>query len=391
MKMLIKNANIITPYEIAKDSSLAIKDGKIEKIFHREKVNENEFDEIIDAEGKYLSPGFIDIHNHGNFGHDAMEGNYEALDGMANFHIKNGVTSYLATTMTAKVEDIKKALEVAGEYINDGSNYSNVKAQVLGVYLEGPYFSMEKKGAQPPEYIKNPDLDEVKEFIKISKNTIKVVAVAPELEGAEEFIRYLKNEGIAVAAGHSNATFDEAKKGIDAGVSIATHLYNGMRAFSHREPGIIGAVLTDERVACEMICDGIHLNPGAMDLAVKAKGKDGIILMSDAMMATGLKEGKYELGGQAVYVKDGAARLKEGNLAGSTLTLNKSVYNMVNMVGVKLEDAIRMATLNPAKAIGVDNEKGSIEVGKDADLIIFDENINISKAIVKGKIRQLTI
>ena len=391
MKMLIKNATFITPYEIAKDSSLAIKDGKIEKIFHREKVNENEFDEIIDAEGKYLSPGFIDIHNHGNFGHDAMEGNYEALDGMANFHIKNGVTSYLATTMTAKVEDIKKALEVAGEYINDGSNYSNVKAQVLGVYLEGPYFSMEKKGAQPPEYIKNPDLDEVKEFIKISKNTIKVVAVAPELEGAEEFIRYLKNEGIAVAAGHSNATFDEAKKGIDAGVSIATHLYNGMRAFSHREPGIIGAVLTDERVACEMICDGIHLNPGAMDLAVKAKGKDGIILMSDAMMATGLKEGKYELGGQAVYVKDGAARLKEGNLAGSTLTLNKSVYNMVNMVGVKLEDAIRMATLNPAKAIGVDNEKGSIEVGKDADLIIFDENINISKAIVKGKIRQLTI
>ena len=196
MKMLIKNANIITPYEIAKDSSLAIKDGKIEKIFHREKVNENEFDEIIDAEGKYLSPGFIDIHNHGNFGHDAMEGNYEALDGMANFHIKNGVTSYLATTMTAKVEDIKKALEVAGEYINDGSNYSNVKAQVLGVYLEGPYFSMEKKGAQPPEYIKNPDLDEVKEFIKISKNTIKVVAVAPELEGAEEVIRYLDRKSV---------------------------------------------------------------------------------------------------------------------------------------------------------------------------------------------------
>ena len=153
----------------------------------------------------------------------------------------------------------------------------------------------------------------------------------------------MKNEGIKIAVGHSNATFEEAKIGIDAGATIATHLYNGMRAFSHRDPSIIGAVLTDERVACEMICDGIHLHVGAMDLAVKVKGKDGIILISDAMMATGLEDGEYGLGGQVVYVKDGAARLKEGNLAGSTLTLNKAVYNMANMVGVKLEDIVRMA------------------------------------------------
>lgn len=387
MKILIKNANIITPYEIKRDSSLAIEDGKIANIFHEKVVDEKGFDEVIDAEGKYLSPGFIDIHNHGNFGHDAMEGTYEALDSMANYHIQNGVTSYLATTMTSDVQNIKEALKVAGEYITNGSNYSKVKSQVLGIYLEGPYFSMEKKGAQPPEYIKNPDLDEIKEFIKVSNNTIKVVSLAPELEGAEEFTRYLKNEGIMIAAGHSDATFDEAKIGIDAGITIATHLYNGMKAFSHREPGIIGAVLTDERVTCEMICDGIHLHVGAMDLAVKMKGKDGIILISDAMMATGLEDGKYELGGQAVYVKDGAARLKEGNLAGSTLTLNRAVYNIVNMVNVNLEDAVRMATLNPAKAIGVDDVKGSIEIGKDADLIIFDENINVSNAIIKGKIR----
>ena len=387
MKMLIKNANIITPYEIKRGSSLVIEDGKIANIFNGEVTDEKAYDEILDVEGKYLSPGFIDVHNHGNFGHDAMEGTYEALESMADYHIKNGVTSYLATTMTGDPKLIKKALKNIGEYVNDGSNYSKVKSQVLGVYLEGPYFSMEKKGAQPPEYIKDPDLDEIKEFIEISKDTIKVVAVAPELEGAKEAVRYLKNEGIKISAGHTNATFDEAKAGIDLGITQATHLYNGMRAYSHREPGVIGAVLTDERVVCEMICDGIHLHSGAMDLAVKMKGKGGIVLISDAMMATGLKEGEYELGGQSVFVKEGAARLEDGTLAGSTLTLNRAVYNMVHMVNVPLEDAVRMASLNPAKAIGVDDVKGSIDIGKDADLIIFDADLNVSKAMVKGKVK----
>ena len=387
MKTLIKNANIITPYEIKKGSSLVIENGKISNIFNGEIYNEESYDKIIDGEGKYLSPGFIDLHNHGNFGHDAMEGTYEALDIIADFHIKKGVTSFLATTMTEEADKIKKAVKNIGEYVNDGENNRDVKAQVLGVYLEGPYFSMEKKGAQPPQYIKNPDLEEIKNLIELSKNTIKIVALAPEIEGAKEAIKYLKEKGITISAGHTNGTFDEAKSGIDLGITQATHLYNGMRAYSHREPGVIGAVLTDERVACEMICDGIHLHVGAMDLAVKMKGKDGIILISDAMMATGLEDGKYELGGQDVYVKEGAARLEDGTLAGSTLTLNKAVYNMVHMVNIPLEDAVRMASLNPARAIGVDNKKGSIEIGKDADLIIFDDDLNILKAMVKGKVR----
>ena len=387
MKILIKNANIITPYEIKRGSSLVIEDGKIANIFNEETPAKESYDEIIDVEGKYLSPGFIDLHNHGNFGHDAMEGTDEALDTMADYHIKNGVTSYLATTMTEEPGKIKEAVKNIGEYVKNGSKDSKTKAQVLGIYLEGPYFSMEKKGAQPPQYIKNPDLDEIKDLIKLSQDTIKIIALAPELEGAKESIKYLKEEGITITAGHTNATFDEAKAGIDLGITQATHLYNGMRAYSHREPGVIGAVLTDERVACEMICDGIHLHVGAMDLAIKMKGKDGIILISDAMMATGLKDGKYELGGQDVYVKEGAARLEDGTLAGSTLTLNKAVYNIVHMVNIPLEDAVRMASLNPAKAIGMSKEKGSIEIGKDADLIVFDEDLNISKAMVKGNIR----
>lgn len=389
MKTLIKNANIITPYEIKRCSNLAIEDGKIADIFSGEIKDVDSYDEIIDAEGKYLSPGFIDLHNHGNFGHDAMEASYEALESMADFHIKNGITAYLATTMTEHPEKIRAAVKNIGEYIESGSNDSKVKSQVLGIYLEGPYFSMEKKGAQPPEYIKDPDLDEIKELIELSKNNIKVVAIAPELKGAEESIKYLKNEGITISAGHTNATFEEAKRGIDLGITQGTHLYNGMRSYSHREPGVVGAVLTDERVVCEMICDGIHLHAGAMDLAVKMKGKEGIILISDAMMATGLQDGKYVLGGQDVYVKEGAARLEDGTLAGSTLTINKAVYNMVHMVNVPLNDAVRMASLNPAKAIGMDDRKGSIEIGKDADLIIFDEDIKVSKALIKGKIKEI--
>ncbi|GMG98105.1 N-acetylglucosamine-6-phosphate deacetylase [Tepidimicrobium xylanilyticum] len=386
MKILIKNANIVTPYEIKRSSSLVIEDGKIINIC-KGLCEDGSFDEIIDAEGNYLSPGFIDIHNHGNFGHDFMEATFEAFDIMADFHIKNGVTSFLATTITQKDSAIRRALISVGEYIESGSKDSKIKAQMLGIYLEGPYFAVEKKGAQPEEYIKTPDIGELKEFIDLSKNNIKIVALAPEIDGAKEAVRFLREKGITISAAHTVATYEEAKLGMDMGITLITHLYNGMRDFSHREPGIIGAALTDERVACELICDGIHLHVGAMELAVRMKGKDGIVLVSDAMMATGLEDGKYELGGQDVYVRDGAARLEDGTLAGSTLTLDRAVYNMVHLVGVSLEDAVRMASLNPARVIGVERTKGSIEIGKDADLIVFDRDINILMAIVKGKVR----
>lgn len=386
MKILIKNANIVTPYEIKRSSSLVIEDGKIINIC-KGLCEDGSFDEIIDAEGNYLSPGFIDLHNHGNFGHDFMEATFEAFDIMADFHIKNGVTSFLATTITQKDSAIRRALISVGEYIESGSKDSKIKAQMLGIYLEGPYFAVEKKGAQPEEYIKTPDIGELKEFIDLSKNNIKIVALAPEIDGAKEAVRFLREKGITISAAHTVATYEEAKLGMDMGITLITHLYNGMRDFSHREPGIIGAALTDERVACELICDGIHLHVGAMELAVRMKGKDGIVLVSDAMMATGLEDGKYELGGQDVYVRDGAARLEDGTLAGSTLTLDRAVYNMVHLVGVSLEDAVRMASLNPARVIGVERTKGSIEIGKDADLIVFDRDINILMAIVKGKVR----
>ena len=389
MKMLIKNANIITPFEIKRNSSLVVENGKISAVFSGDTIDETGFAEVVDAAGKYLAPGFIDIHNHGNFGHDTMEGTDEAVRSMADQHLQHGVTSFLLTTMTSAMGDIKKALRKAAEYTKAEVDAERPVAQVLGVYLEGPYFSEEKKGAQPAEHLKEISVSELQGLIEAAQNTIRVASLAPELDGAVEAVRFLKEQGITVAAGHSMATFAQTKAAADAGLTLATHLYNGMRNFSHREPGIIGAVLTDERVYGEIICDGIHVHVGAMDLAVKAKGKDRIVLVTDAMMAAGMPDGVYELGGQTVYVKDGTATLEDGTLAGSTLTMNKAVYNMVNLVNVPLQDAVRMASLNPATAIGVSDRKGSIELGKDADLIIFDDNLDVSWAAVQGKPRRM--
>ncbi|MTI65525.1 MAG: N-acetylglucosamine-6-phosphate deacetylase [Firmicutes bacterium] len=383
MKILIKNAKVITPLVVLKNYSVSIENKKIKDIKKSGSFNENNFDKIINVGNKYLSPGFIDIHNHGNSGYDTMNSTFKAIDSIAKFHLKNGVTGFLPTTMTASYKKIKEAIKNVADFIEDKQNKNS---QVLGLYVEGPYFSQIKKGAQPTKYIKNPDIEEVEKLIKISNGNIKVVALAPELPGSLETISYLKKRGITVSTGHTNATYSQTKVGIERGITQATHLYNGMREFSHREPGVLGAILTDERVACEIICDRIHLHDAAIKIAVKMKNINDIILISDAMMATGLKDGEYTLGSQKVIVKNGEARLSSGNLAGSTLTLNKAVYNMVHFVDIPLKDAVRMATLNPARSLGVNKRKGSIEIGKDADLIIFDDNIDISIAMVNGKI-----
>lgn len=387
MKIKIKNGKIITPDSVLEGYAAGIADGRIESIKKENEMPDSYFDKIVDAGRDYISPGFIDIHNHGNSGHDVMEGTYEALNSMASFHISNGITSFLATTMTDSIPKTKKVIKTVSEYIkNQYEDRKCEKAEVLGLYLEGPYFSMAKKGAQPGEYIKLPDIKELDEFINISNNKVKIVSMAPELEGVLNAVDFLKNRGITVSAGHSDAKFDEMNAAIEHGVTEATHIYNGMRSFNHREPGIIGAALTDKRVNCEMICDGIHIHPAAMKMVYMMKGKDGLILISDAMMAAGLQDGKYKLGVQNVYVKNGEARLEDGTLAGSTLTLNKAVYNMVHLVGVPLVAAVKMASLNPAEAAGCEDRKGSIAEGKDADIIIFDKNIKIKMVIKAGKI-----
>jgi N-acetylglucosamine-6-phosphate deacetylase len=382
MRTLIKNVRIIKEHMILDNHQLIIEDNIIKEIIHND-TNAQHIDTVIDGHHQYLSPGWIDIHNHGNSGYDTMDATPKALEKMAEFHLSNGVTSFLAATMTNPIDKIKDAVKNVSDYIN---HQTPLMSTCLGVYLEGPYFNIIKKGAQPGKDIRNPDIKQLKELIANSNQQIKVVSLAPELDGAMDMIHFLKDQGIAVAVGHSNAVHKDTFEAIQNGASLATHLYNGMSAFSHREPGIVGAALTNDSLRTEVIADGIHLHKTAIDIAKRCKTSDGIVLISDAMRAAGLEDGTYELGGQTVISENGFAKLTDGTLAGSTLNLNKAVKNMVHLFDTPIIDAVKMASTNPAKAINVYDTIGSIDINKQADLILFDDEIKISKIIKNGHV-----
>lgn len=381
MKLKFKNVKIVLPGKVLYNKELVVNKGKIESIVDEVSTAgklEEEY-KLVDGEGMFLSPGFIDIHNHGALGFDIMDSSKEALDGIGSYHIKNGVTSYLGTVITSSYENMEEAIENIVDYKNKNTS------KILGIHLEGPFFRKEKKGAQNIDFIRNPDLGWIKNLLKISSGKLKMVSLAPELDGAREVIKYLKSKKVKVAMGHSCASYEEAKSAIDDGASIATHLFNGMRDFHHREPGLVGASLVNGRVYCEIIYDRFHMHDAAAEIALKMKGYRRIILVSDSMRAGGLTDGEYELGGQVVSVKDGEARLESGNIAGSTLSLREAVHNMVKYLDVPVNEAVRMASLNPAKALGFHKDIGSIEEGKRADLILFDKDINIKKVFSGGR------
>lgn len=362
--------------------SLLVSNGKIVQIDLESKINSSTTYETIDGQGLYLSPGFIDIHNHGNSGYDFMDGTKEALDRISNYHLDNGTTSFLATIISQSYDNMIEAALNIKAY--DNKDYS----QLLGIHLEGPFFSMDKKGAQPGDHIKEPDLNFIEKIHHILGKKLVMVSLAPEKQGALELISYLKDKGIKVTMAHSNASYDETILAINRGLTIASHLYNGMRPFNHREPGIIGGSLTDDRVYCEIIYDRVHLHDVAVEIALRMKGKEKIVLVSDSMRAAGLVDGIYDLGGQKVTVKEGVARLEDYSLAGSTLNLRTGVYNMVKYMKRPLHEAVHIASLSPASAIGIERKKGSIDIGKDADLIVFDDHINIKSVIIGGRRRR---
>jgi N-acetylglucosamine-6-phosphate deacetylase len=316
------------------------------------------------------------------------------MERIAHYHAEHGITGFLAATSSIPWEKSLEAIRFLAGYCSKeperisrsaaGGTTAN-GAQCLGVYSEGNFFSMEKRGAHNPRYLKNrltgKDMDAL---VEAGGDALKVVALSPELPGAEEWIRFFAGRGIVVAAAHSNATYRETVQGIGHGITLATHTFNGMRGLSHQEPGILGAVLDDSRVFCELIADGVHVAPVILSLVYKAKGPDRIILISDSVIAGGLPDGQYRKGMYTVIVKDGVIRLKNGRLAGSSLSLDRAVKNMVDLAGICLCHAVRAASLNPARVLGLDNKKGSIEAGKDADLIIFDENVQINKVFING-------
>ncbi|MFW6298153.1 MAG: N-acetylglucosamine-6-phosphate deacetylase [Bacillota bacterium] len=383
MKTLITNVRIITPEEILEGYSLLIEDGYIKGLIAPE-APVPEINRTIDGEGNYLAPGMIDIHNHGNTGYDTMDATPEALESIATYHLKNGVTGYLATTVTSSHDMLVDAVDNVIEFQRHQA-FDDPTATLLGIYFEGPFFNAKKKGAQPEKDIQSPDLDTLKTYVGRSPETFKVVALAPELDGALEMVEYLNQQGIQSAFAHTDATYEETMKGIDAGIRIATHMYNGMRGFTHREPGALGAALTDDRVVSELIVDGVHLHKAAVDLALKTKGVERLVLISDAMRAAGLEDGSYELGGQTVITKDGQARLDDGTIAGSTLDLNQAIKNVIKHHHVTIDEAFKMASLNPAKVIGLDDQLGSIEAKKRADLVFMNDAFDVIRVFKAGQ------
>ncbi|ABY95654.1 MULTISPECIES: N-acetylglucosamine-6-phosphate deacetylase [Thermoanaerobacter] len=376
--LLLKHGEIYTQNEIIYNGDLLISNGKISSIGKNLSTNDAE---VIDLKGKKIVPGFIDIHIHGGVGHDTMDATYEALNAISIHLAKHGVTSFCPTTMTMDIPYILNALK----NINETMKKKTAGAQILGAYVEGPFISKEHKGAQDEKYIIPPDKNLFDEFLEIAGGNIKVIALAPEKDPDGSFVEHVTKKGVKVSLGHTNATYEEMKNGVEHGATIAVHTYNGMKGLHHREPGALGEVFLDDRIYSEVIVDFIHTHPASVKLLIKIKGTDKVILISDAMSACGLGDGEYKLGGQKVFVKNGEARLESGSLAGSTLTLDKAVKNITSL-GVPLFEACKMASLNPAKAIGVDDRKGSIEVEKDADIVVLNNDLTVYMTIIEGKV-----
>lgn len=371
-----KNCYILTEDGIKK-TSLIIKDGKIASIG-------KDADGLVELdEEKIVIPGFIDQHIHGAAGSDAMDGTIVDLEKISNALASEGTTGFLATTMTQSPENINNALKAVNEYMN--LNKEN-GAKILGVHLEGPFISPKHVGAQPLEYVQAPSVEAFKVYEASSGNHIKEVSLAPEVEGAEDLIKYLASKNIVASIGHTDATYADVEKAVKAGATNITHTYNAQKGLHHREVGTVGSAMLFDCLNCEAICDGIHLSAPAIRLLNKNKPATKFTLITDAMRAKHMPDGESELGGQVVIVKNGEARLVDGTLAGSVLKMNVAVKNVMKFLDKPLEEVVLYATKNPALNLGLYDKMGSIAVGKDANFVVVDKDVNVYQTIREGKV-----
>jgi N-acetylglucosamine-6-phosphate deacetylase len=378
MKTLITGGTILTPDQILRDHDLVIDDGTILGIAQHTTPS-LPGSEIIDVNGYFVVPGFIDIHVHGAVGSDTMDATSDAIYGMGNYFSQHGVTAFLPTTVAASLKDIRSAINIASV-----TPRSSNGARHLGVHLEGPYLSLEYRGAQPPMHLRPADLGEYKYWIETGD--VKLITVAPEIEGVLALIKTGVEAGIEFALGHTAATYEQVQTAVELGLSQATHTFNGMPSFQHRSPGALGAVLSDDRIWAQIIVDGIHVHPAIVKFLIKAKGVDRTILITDAIRATGMPDGDYALGDQMVHVKDGIARTDAGGLAGSTLTMDQALRNVMKFADISLSEALPMATRVPAAAMKLENHKGSIASGFDADIVVLDETNHVRLTMVGGRV-----
>lgn len=378
LKTLIKNARVYTPDAVLDNGWIVVNSvGKIDQVGTGE-VGAVAFDRTLDAEGAVVLPGFIDVHIHGGNGYSVMDGTYEALSGISAFHAKHGTTSFLATTTTGSRERIAAALHNAADSMDKGLP----GAEMVGIHLEGPYLNLKRCGAQSKEDIRSGDLDELKDFLQAANGRLKLATIAPEIQNGMEVLQFLKEQGVTVSIGHSDATFAEVKVAVEKGASHTTHHFNGMSPVHHREPGVAGSGLVMPELTTEIISDGIHVHPAMVKHLFDTKGPWNVCAITDAVGCAGLPDGEYE----DVVMKNGQVLLKDGSsLAGSSLTMIKAFKNVLTFTGYSIEEILPSFTMVPARQIGMDHQKGSIEAGKDADFLLLDSELSILSVFVKGQ------
>ncbi len=377
-KYAFTNARVISPLQTFPSATVLVDKGRVMEVVQGPLTHSGDW-ETIDLSGHWLVPGFIDLHVHGGAGADTMDGTADAIAQLADAHLKGGTTTILPTTVTHGREETLAAIHAVKELMSK----PEYTGRILGIHLEGPYICPHQKGAHREDHIRAPKVSEWMELLA-DPAVVRLITLAPEVDGAEELVRHAVQKGIRVAVGHSNASYDQVVQAMHWGATQITHIYNAMRGLHHRDPGVVGAALTLDQLWAQLIPDGVHVHSAAMNVVMRCKGAEKTILVTDSLRATGLPTGVYDLGGQEVIVSDDAVRLPSGNLAGSKLTMANAVRNMVRMVGISLQDAVRMATLTPAEAMGIDRYKGSLQVGRDADLVVLDDTLEVKQVWVKG-------
>ena len=381
--LLLHAGRAVTPAAEISDAGILIHDGTIEAVGPRQALRLPAGAEEIREPEAIAIPGFVDVHIHGAGGRDVMEGTRQAIGTVARTIAEHGTTSFLATTVTASAEDTSRSIEGISHYIEHQHEEDAVRSEVLGIHFEGPFLSPTRRGVHPQEWLQLPSVELLARFLKVARGTARLLTIAPELPGAPSCIEAAHTAGLVVAMGHTDANYEQTRAAIARGVRHAVHVYNAMRPFTHRDPGVIGAVLTSPEVTAELIADGVHVEDGAMRLLLQAKGVERVILVSDGTAATGMPDGKYKLGPLEVTVSGGICRNAEGKLAGSTLTLDRALRNIVAL-GFSLPEAVRMLTQNTALLLGLEFKKGALRPGADADIVLLDSSLQIRRVWTRG-------
>ncbi|PCL93449.1 N-acetylglucosamine-6-phosphate deacetylase [Paenibacillus lautus] len=379
---IIQHVKVHLPHQILPSATVWISNGKLKRIEPTQEIETIEGDaERIDGNGMRLIPGMIDVHIHGANGYDMMDGTEDSIQEVSRACAATGCTSFLATSVSSTIEDLLNMIRSVKAVIGREQG-----ARIAGIHLEGPYLNPKRKGMQNEKYLRHPNLEEMKLIIREAGSLIKMVTIAPELPGGLELISFLKEQGVVIAVAHSDATYEEAKLAFTAGASHVTHCFNGMRPIHHRDPGLIVAAFEEPHVSLQAIVDQVHLHPAIVRLMHRLKGPEGMVLITDALQAMGLGDGNYMFGGHHVTVSEGIARLADGTLASSTVTMNEAL-RLTEANGISMEDAVRMASTTPAHILGL-SRKGKIEVGYDADLVLMDERYQVQWTMIEGNMYQ---